>query len=434
MNTFFASAVAIAALGLFAQPSTAATFKVEHNFCAKTNCTDGAAPVAAMTPDGNGNYYGTTVEGGDYDQGTVYLASNKTGHWVFTRIHSFCPNNDCVAGAAPDGGIILDKDGNLYGTATTGGPNNDGVVYEMSHATGKWVYHVLYTFCRNTGCTDAKSPGFQTLTYQGAATGVAYDGTSPLYGATEGGGAQDDGAVFELTKSGTKWTEKVIYSFCTKTNCTDGGHPFGGVVMDGNGNLFGTATLGGVANSSDQCCGVFFGLKHNGAKWSYASLYSFCSRLVGQTCEDGNAPMATPIIDAEGNFYGTTAFGGKFDAGTVYKISPASGGAKATLKVLHNFCSKTDCPDGAVPFATPLLMDSKGTLYGTTFNGGNNNYGTVYSLGGATLDKFTELFAFNNTNGDQPIAGLTMDKTGTLYGTASAGGKNTGGVFFQIDP
>jgi uncharacterized repeat protein (TIGR03803 family) len=431
MNRILTAALAVTAIGFGMQHAAASTYTVEHSFCVKSNCTDGAQPTATPIADASGNYYGTTTAGGSSNNGTVYRMSFNGTVWKSTVLHSFCLKTDCADGSQPHGGLIMDTAGNLYGMTTNGGYNNAGVVYELSPNGAKWTYTLLYKFCKKMGCADGQNPFYANLSYQGASTGAAYDGTSPLYGTTQMGGANQDGVVFQLTSSGGTWTESIAYNFCSLANCIDGGMPFSGVVVDGSGNLFGTAPLGGVGESED-CCGVLFELKH-GAHWTYTQLYNFCSDMVSMVCLDGQGPLAPPMIDATGNLYGTTALGGSHNLGTVYKVVP--NGTNSKITTLYNFCPTTNCPDGDFPWTGALTMDASGSLYGTTSQGGGKaNAGTVYSLSGPKLNKFNALVAFTGRNGGASQSGVTLDSSGALYGVTQGGGKEKDGVFFKIVP
>src|SRR5437762_3339121 len=170
--------------------------------------------------------------------------------------------------------------------------------------------------------------------------------------------------------------EQVLYRFCPQKNCDGGVHPHAGLIMDGAGNLYGTAAEGGVYNVSYGGGTVFKLAPNGGTGWTETVLYSFCSQT---GCTDGDFPYAALIVDGAGNLYGTTYFGGSLNAGTVYRPSQTSTGWSQT--VLYSFCSQTGCTDGAGP-AAGLIMDGAGNLYGTTqgLGGGSYGYGTVFKL------------------------------------------------------
>jgi len=432
---FLTAAASLISAIAFAGPAHAVDFKVEHNFCTKGDCPDGSAPVSTPVTDGAGNFYGTTMTGGSSGVGTVYRMSFDGSKWKYTVIHSFCTGSECAAGGySPQGGLIIDTAGNLYGMTSDGGNNagnsGSGVIYELSPNGNKWKFKILYTFCASGTCTDGRDPAYATLAYQGQASGMPYDGVSPLYGTTQWGGMADVGTIFQLTPKGNGWSEKVIYNFCSRANCIDGGAPYAGVTVDGSGNLYGGATLGGLGETED-CCGVLYELKKQGTKWDYVSLHEFCSDVNG-VCKDGQLIIAPPTIDGAGNLYGTTTVGGTWDFGTVYKLVP--NGEKSKLTTLYNFCKEFSCQSGKNPWAGALVMDAAGTLYGTTLQGAANDSGTVFSLSGVKHDKLTVLTTFKGPNGSVPFAGLVMDSHGALFGAAQAGGRYGAGTFFKVVP
>jgi uncharacterized repeat protein (TIGR03803 family) len=230
----------------------------------------------------------------------------------------------------------------------------------------------------------------------------------------------------------TSSTESVLYSFCSQTNCTDGGQPYAGLIEDASGNFYGTTNLGG--NVTGTCfpwgCGTAFKLDTFG---NYTVLHNFCSQA---NCADGEAPYASLTKDSSGNLYGTTHFGGANHidpsangGGTVFKLDSAG-----NYTVLYNFCSQANCADGYAPYAG-LIEDASGNLYGTTDSGGANNGGTVFKLDSA--GNYTILYNFcsqaNCTDGYAPYAGLIEDASGNLYGTTFLGGANNGGTVFKLD-
>src|SRR5215469_2122652 len=260
--------------------------------------------------------------------------------------------------------------------------------------TANAAFHVRYTF---TGGSDGSGPS----------SSLIFDNAGNLYGTTQGGGANRNGTVFKLTPSGT---ETVLYSF---KGGNDGADPFGGVIADKAGNLYGTTYSGG----GNAGCGIVFKLAPDGTE---SVLHVFGSG------RDGCNPWAGVVMDAAGNLYGTTVSGGgtgcsPYGCGTVFKIA-----TDGTETVLHAFA---DVPDGANPYS-PLLMDKAGNLYGTTEYGGTNlpagSVGTVFKI--APDGTESVLHAFDYTDGSYPTAGLIMDKAGNLFGT-TAWGSIIGAVF-----
>ncbi len=254
---------------------------------------------------------------------------------------------------------------------------------------------VLYFF--KGGTTDGQDPG----------GGLIMDGAGNLYGTTAGGGTNGYGTVFTINAAGT---ESVVYSF--KGGTTDGDSPFGQLVMDSAGNLYGT-TSGGGANGD----GTVFKITAAGTE---SVLHSF----VGGTT-DGQQPIAGLVMDSAGNLYGTTSFGGENDDGTVFKIS-----AGGTASILYSF--KGGTTDGKVP-DSGVIMDGAGNLYGTTSMGGANGDGTVYEISAAGTESILHSFDGYPTDGQLPWAGLAMDNAGNLYGTTTEGGANDDGTVFKID-
>ncbi len=236
-----------------------------------------------------------------------------------------------------------------------------------------------------------------------------------FYGTTYGGGNtigatnNGEGVVFQVTPSGTL---TVIYNFCSQTNCTDGALPVGALIQATDGNLYGTTVSGGVNNR-----GTVFKITLGG---TLTTLYSFCNQ---GGCSDGSSPYGGLIQGADGNFYGTTRFGGANGHGSVFSIT--SGG---TVNTLYSFCSQSGCPDGEQPNAA-LLQASDGNLYGTTLYdgaGANGGEGTVFKIttGGALTTLYSFCVQTNCADGSTPVTGLIQASNGQLYGVTQYGGGN----------
>ena len=362
---------------------------VLYSFCSATNCTDGMNPRPNLVQDAAGNLYGTTDQGGANNEGTVFkLAppSQSGGNWMETVLYSFGANN--TDGSVPLAGLIQDAEDNLYGTTSGGGANNGGTVYKLappSQSGGSWTETVLYSFGASN--TDAAAPY----------AGVVRDTAGNLYGTTAGGGSGSGGGgtVYMLappSQSGGSWTETVLYNFCSATKCADGYSPFGGLIEDAAGNLYGATPYGGANPGADPYGyggGTVFKLappSQSGGSWTETVLYNFCSAA---TCADGSSPQAGLIQDAAGNLYSTTVFGGAnpsiskeggYGGGTVFKLTPpASSGGNWTESVLYNFCAATNCADGFSPYDA-LIQDAAGNLYGTAYVGGTYGAGTAFKL------------------------------------------------------
>jgi uncharacterized repeat protein (TIGR03803 family) len=382
--------------------------KVLYNFCSATKCVDGSDPTGALIFDQNGNLYSTTMNGGaskgcQQGCGTVFELTPSDGAWTETVLHSFSGKN--ADGDYPEAGLIQDSGGNLYGTAAYSGDFAAGLVFELIPSDGKWTEKVLYSINGNPYA------------------GLISDSAGNLYGTNGTGGPLEDGGVFELRPDGGKWNEIVLKNFNNK----DGSKPLGGVIFDSAGNLYGTTYSGGTYGY-----GAVYELINTDGKWTEKLLHSF-----DYNGKDGVYPWSGLIFDSAGNLYGTTYQGGtgtgpdcRYGCGTVFELTPGADGSW-TRKILHSFNSQAG--DGSNP-RTGVILGTDGNLYGTTFYGAPSGYGMVYEL---TYDngKWTEKVLHNFTggvDGGNPMAGLIFDAAGNLYGTASSGGANNGGVVFEI--
>ncbi len=300
-------------------------------------------------------------------------------------------------GLRPAAGLIIDSAGSLYGTTSaggantsTGGSNGDGTVFKVS-ASG--MESVLYSFIGSP--TDGMRPQ----------AGLIMDSAGNLYGTTEAGGATVDGTVFKVTPAGS---ESVLHSFGA---VPDGSGPFSGLVMDSIGDLYGTTFAGGASDN-----GTVFKVTPTGTE---SVLYYF----KGGT-SDAAGPRAGLIMDSAGDLYGTTAFGGVNNDGTVFKIS-----ASGTETVLYSFAGGTT--DGSDPMGR-LIMDGLGNIYGVTNTGGVINDGTVFEINASGTESVLHSFTGRPTDGANPNAGLVMDSSGNLYGVTGYGGLNNDGTVFKI--
>jgi uncharacterized repeat protein (TIGR03803 family) len=383
------------ALGLAvfaARSAEGQTLTVLYNF---TGSPDGAAPVAGVVRDSEGNLYGTTLVGGN-NSGTVFeVSANGTE----TILHSFRGKRD---GSEPWAGLVRDPQGNLYGTTAYGGAFNFGVVFEVTKA-GK--ERVLYSFA---GLPDGQHP----------MAGLVRDAAGNFYGTTSAGGGGNCnygagcGTVFMLSNTGT---ETVLHSFAGGT--MDGASPVAGLVRDASGNLYGT-TYGGGASG----LGTVFKVDPPGQE---TVLYSFAGYPT-----DGENPAAGLIWHA-GNLYGTTSAGGAYSYGTVFRVTKTG-----RESVLYSFGGTSS--DGRNP-AAGLVGDAVGNLYGTTQAGGGTvcageGCGTLFKL--TKRGKETVLCAFAAGNDASiPLAGVILDAEGNLYGTTSNGGTARGpGTLFKLTP
>jgi uncharacterized repeat protein (TIGR03803 family) len=324
---------------------------------------------------------------------------------------------------SPYAGITVDSKGNFYGTGTNyGGPTFHGGVWELSPPAtsgGAWTEQVLFAF-DNTG-TDAYNAG----------SGAILDSKGNLYGVTNEGGANGKGAVYELSppaKAGDPWTEKIIHDFAD--DGTDGYNPEGNdLVFDSKGNLLGCATSGG-----SHVYGVIYELtpQVNGT-WTETILHNFGA------AGDGAGPRGGLIPDASGNFYGTTSSGTPTNtsslSGTVFELSPASGGTW-TYSQLYGFQSSGAVNAGGL-LGSPAF-DSAGNIYGTSYSGGANFLGTVWEIsppatsGGAWTGQI--LYSFGtNPDANYPYGSVTIVGN-TVYATTTRGGANSGGTIVAFTP
>jgi hypothetical protein len=412
-------AVALAGMSLAGGgDARAANLKTLWNFCAQgtATCPDGQFPNGVIG-DGSGGLYGSALLGGAYGQGTVFqLVRNQSANgqpgWTLKTIYAFCAEGGaaCTDGAQPvDWNLFKDQWGNLYGTTINGGAN------------------------------------------------TAYANPSNSY----------LGTVFELSpKVGadgkTTWTHKILHNFCAEggAKCTDGKAPVSQLIADAWGNLYGTATEGGVENPNciDGSCGVVFELVRNrGADgqnaWTYKILHTFCEQ--GGPCADGQNPHPGLLMAADGRIYGETTRGGvntgpgNAGGGTVYQLTPRfndDGQRKWAFKLLYSFCARPNCSDGQYPNDQNLLMDEEGNLYGDAFGAGIRNpncayppnvpaseagCGVVFELtpniaktqwAERVVYSFCQQGGANCTDGANPSGGLIRDAAGRLFGVTMFGG------------
>jgi uncharacterized repeat protein (TIGR03803 family) len=353
---------------------------------------DGGKPLARVTIGADGTLYGTTYQGRatvctrNAGCGTVFnlkpTGISVFAPWIETVLYRFQGIPD---GANPSGDVIFDQAGNLYGTTQLGGNRSDvcafgggcGTVYELSPSNGGWTENVLYRF-------DAS--GYQPK------GGVVFDAAGNLYGTTFYCLPDCVGTVFELTPTGSGWMQTILYTFIAPIDWYRG--------LPTAGSIFRTSSDFQPATT------------HNG---------------VGGTEDPGWYPAAGLVLDTSDNLYGATTGGGGYGGGAVFELMFT--GSSWSLNVLGSFRGDTG------PYAS-LLRDAAGNLYGTTVNEGSHDKGTVFELtpfsGGyfyTLLHEFT-----GGSDGGLPYGSLVMDADGNLYGTASLGGSHGAGVVFQVSP
>jgi uncharacterized repeat protein (TIGR03803 family) len=388
-------------------PSASPVFNSLYRFSGP----DGLDPQGGLVQSTDGNLYGVTAGGNSYGQpggpGTVFKI---TPSGALTTIYKFCSQIGCTDGEYPSA-LVLAADGGLYGTTACGGGAwgctgpGGGTVFRISTSG---ALTTVYRFCAQNGCPDGSGPGWLVQAANGdfyGATGLSggpatvfkitpsgklttlysfvYASTDfpnpsglvqakggDLYGTTAGGGQYGVGTVFKITPSGAFTT---LYSFCSQSGCPDGSRPSSALVQATDGNLYGTAIIGG-SNCADPGCGTIFKITPSG---TFTMLYSFCSQ---SGCPDGSGPQLALVQATDGNLYGVTEGGGLYGHGTVYTIT-----LRGKLTTIHSFCSEDGCTDGADPIA-PLAQATSGDFYGTTGEGGNSadcsqiGCGTIFRL------------------------------------------------------
>ena len=392
----------------FVNLSHATAYNVIYNFTG----VDGRVPATNLVFDSQGNAYGTTAGGGDFDLGTVFELTFTGGQWTETVLYSFGGGSD---GQDPHGGVVIDAAGNLYGTTVAGGlagfcaGDGCGTVFKLSPSGGTWSESIIYSF---TGGDDGGGPG----------NGLVFDSAGNLYGTTPDDGKFSAGTIFELKsmKNG-KWNERVIHQF---TGGNDGGNgSLGRLTFDSAGNIYGIAELGG-ANGLGT---VYKLAKRRNGGWKFTTLYSF------KGMPDAAFPYGGVILDSAGNLYGTTYYGGNAGMGTIYELSESPFGTWQEI-VLYSFQGGADA---SLPTST-LVFGADGTLYGTSTTGGRPSCdcGTVFKLAPHGVGwKESILHRFRGApSGNSPIYELTFDAAGNLWGTTPVGGPAGDGTVFELMP
>jgi len=317
---------------------------------------------------------------------------------TFTTLVNF----DGADGANPYSvGLVQGFDGNLYGTTQRGGANGLGTVFKI---TPLGTLTTLYSFCTQANCADGAYP----------IAGLVPATDGDLYGTTYGGsGTTGFGTVFKVTPTGTLTT---LYNFCAQQDCNDGSHPAAPLIQGADGDFYGTTELGGIKNG-----GTVFKITPAG---TLTTLHSFCAQT---GCADGRKPVGGLVLGTDGNFYGTTEYGGNSLVGTVFEITRSG-----TLTTLHSFISGEF--DGGLPQGA-LVQAQNGNFYGTTGQGGLASAGTVFTMTPSGVLTILHSFCtqLNCSDGSGPVAGLLLATDGNLYGTTYQGGFNSNdGTAFQI--
>jgi uncharacterized repeat protein (TIGR03803 family) len=403
---------------IHACPMQGQTFTVLHDF---TGRVDGSTPSVGLAIDRGGNLYGTTNAGGSTGNnclpsgcGVVFKLSQRTSGWILTPLVTFEGGSD---GIEPQTQLVIGSNGSLYGaTFSGGGASWCGApgcgtsffsrpsAHTSANTLGAWKETQLHVF---TAVPDGSHPGYGAL---------FFDQSGNAYGTTIGGGATNYGTVYELTPSIGGWTEQVIYRF---SDGLEGGFPYGGVVGDSAGNLYGTTIAGGTND-----VGTVYQLTPTESGWTGTVLYSFTGG------NDGETPIGNLIIDASGNLYGTASEGGLNGGGTVFELSPSENGWTFTL--LYGL---TGDPNGSAGPWGGLTTDAAGNLYGTTGYDGPLSQGSVFELERSSDGwNYIDLYDFQGTvnDGAHPYGNVTQDSNGNLFGTATAGGAYGHGVVWEI--
>jgi uncharacterized repeat protein (TIGR03803 family) len=322
---------------------------------------------------------------------------------TYTTLHSFDCSRD---GAYPDGTLVQDTDGYLYGTTAGGANIGAGTIFKI---TPGGALTTIYKFCTPGGiCPQNISPRAPLL--------QASNGK--LYGSTFGSAelASFPGAVFEIADGRVK----TLHSFCSRSECQDGASPNAALIQTADGNLYGTTEFGGAVCYLPDGCGTVFKMTPSGA---LTTLYSFCK---SPGCSDGAFPLGALVRDDNGYFYGTTYQGGSHGGGTLFKITPSG-----TLTTLDVLC------DGSGPCnyepEVGMVMASDGDFYGIASSGGTSAYGTIFKM--TPSGKLTTIYSFCSqagcADGETPIAALIQGTDGYLYGSTGAGGPNGLGTIFK---
>ena len=353
-----------------------------------TGGADGGLPESWLIQASDGNFYGTTSQGGANNTGTVFrmtlgmtnIVGTITNIATVTTLYSFTGSDD---GANPIAGLVQGSDSNFYGVTPRGGVNNTGTVFQITPAG------VLTTLHGFTGGADGGYP----------MGGVIQGSDGNLYGTTSQGGANNTGTVFQVSTAGTFTT---LYSF---TGGTNGAIPQAGLVQGSDGNLYGTASIGG-----SNTYGTVFSITSNGV---ITTIYQF-NKI------DGRYPAAALIQSSDGYFYGTTQLGGTRSEGTAFKVNSAG-----TFTTLYSFGGS----DGIRP-SSSLIQAKDGLFYGTTFLGAYH-YGTLFQMDSNGV--FNTMASFlGDINGGVPYAGLVQGTDQYFYGTTGFGGPGLNGTIFRF--
>jgi len=336
--------------GTVFQVTPAGVHTVLYSF---TGGADGGEPYKGVTLDAAGNLYGTTVTGGggacEGGCGVIFKLTNNGGTWTQSIVYAFQGGND---GYEPGSPVAFDSRGNLYGTTPLGGKYNLGVVYRISpNGTGGWNFRVIHTF---TGGVDGGG---------GSAGKILIDSAGHLFGVCTVGGVNGFGTVYAMALVQGKWIFKTLYAF---NDQPDGALPYGSVVADKFGNLYGTTYYAGAND-----WGTVYKLTRSNGAWTETVLYSF------QGGTDGAQPISSLVSDGAGHFYGTTSAGGSSTCGcgVIFEMFRNSAG-QWSEKVRYRF---PGAPNAGQAY-NGMVSDAAGNFYGATVHGGSTNDGAIYQF------------------------------------------------------
>ena len=365
--------------------TTAGTLTTLYNFCSLASCTDGAFPAGGLVLGTDGNLYGTTVEGGTSNFGTFFKITTAG---TLTTLHSFISTD----AAWPYSALVQAPDGSFWGTSFEGGTFNGGTVYKV---TAAGIVTTLYNFCTESRCTDGADPESALLR--------ASDGN--YYGVTPFGGASNLGTVFKVTQAG-------IFTKLHDFAPSDGAQPWGALIQNGSA-FYGTSAAGGSSSACLGGCGTIFKVTSTG---TVTTIHNFI-------LSDGASPVAGLIQGTDGNFYGTTLFGGTSSDGNIFKST-----VTGTVTSLHSFVGT----DGDMPYGG-LVQHTNGTFYGMTTYGGNMS--CVPSGCGTAFSEATGASAFVKLVPTSGKAGSSVVILGTqLTGATSVSFNGTSATFTVVSP
>jgi uncharacterized repeat protein (TIGR03803 family) len=368
---------------------------------------NGQSQYGGLFADASGNLLGTSRFGGANDDGTVFEIVKTSSGYASTP--TILVNFNGTNGLEPDSTLMTlmaDANGNLFGTTVAGGTSGDGTVFEIAKTASGYASSPT-TLVSFSGANGAQP-----------SDGLLADASGDLFGTTVSGGTSGNGTVFEIVKtsSGYASAPTTLVSF----NGTNGAAPYASLIADANGDLFGATYSGGTLGD-----GTVFEIVKTSS--GYASTPT---TLVNFNGTNGSNPQGSLIADASGDLIGTTYEGGALGDGTVFEIVKSSSGFASTPTTLVNF----DGTNGAQP-ADGVIADAEGNLFGTTFEGGTGSAGTIFEIAKTNsgyASTPTTLINFDGTNGANPVASLIADSNGNLYGTTYEGGVYNAGTVFEL--